>query len=333
MPMPEDMPFLLRLSLEGIKHTNTDKCGQILIVGDGFGHDRGTALKNVAEEFSDPRIEMVLFSHLDRAVVRQIGDVHWLTVIYGTNSVRYAYAFLHDADAFFLDRDCIEQTFRYCVDNGVYTTGVDARWDPFYERIGYQIPGTWQMMFSVSWLRRHKPWMVRGRILATPHGINTFDTLLYPQYLDYSSGKVGVMPNAPKYVHFSGTIATYRAWKRANGRHVVDELFRLLLLSILEHILPAADGKRLLPRMDDLALGLKDSTCPIRYDTLDCAKNYGQFRVQISELCGSSVFAGARAESINSLLLPFDSHFAKIALEMGDELQSTVRKFRINGLG
>ena len=332
MPTPEDMPFLSRLTLEGLKYINTDNCGQFLIVGDGHSVDGGKLLAETVAQLHDSRIEIALFSRLDRIVIRPMPSPHWLTVIYGTNLARYAYAFLHDADAFFLDRDCIEQTFRYCIDNSVYTTGVNARWDPFFKGIGYQIPGTWQMMFSVPWLRRHKPWMVRGRKTATPHGKNTFDTLLYPQYLDYSSGKVGVMPTPPRYIHFNGTIVTYRAWKRANGRQVVDELFRLLLLSILEHILPATDGKRLLPSVDDLARGLTDSTRPIRYDTLDCARNYGEFRAQMEELCGSPIFAGERAETIPSLLIPFDAHFARIVLEMGDKMEGPVRKFRQNGL-
>lgn len=332
MPMPEDMPFLLRLALEGLRHVGTDHCGQVIVVGDGWGSDRGEALRKVAGEFSDSRIEMAFFSRLDRAVVRRMPSPHWLTVIYGINRARHDYAFLHDSDAFFLERDCMERTYAYCRERSMYAIGVTARWDPFFEQIGYQIPGTWQMIFSALWLRTHKPWKVHGRQVATPHGPNIFDTLLYPQYLDYGTGRIGVMPDPPKYVHFNGTIVTYRTWRRAGGKPVVDELFRLLLLSLLEHVIPPADGKRLLPPVDELSHGLTDATCPIRYDTLDCARNYGEFRDQVKELCGSPIFAGERAHVIESLLRPFDEHFAKVTHELGDQLGGPVRKFRRSGL-
>ena len=332
MPIPEDMPFLAKLALEGLQHIDTDHCGQIVIVGDGHSNDRGKCLAETVSTFHDSRIEIALFSRLDRYVIRGMPSPHWLTVIYGTNHARYSYAFLHDSDAFFLESDCIERTYNYCRNRSEFATGVCARWDNFFKDIDYQIPGTWQMMFHVPWLRRHKPWMVRGRKVATPHGMNTFDTLLYPQYLDYGSGMIGIMANPPRYVHFNGTIVTYRAWKRANGRQVVDELCRLLLLSILENILPATNGKRMMPSVDELACGLNDSTRSIRYDTLDCARNYGEFREQMEDLCGSPIFAGERAETIHSLLIPFDSHFARIALKMGDKLEGPVRKFRQNGL-
>lgn len=332
MPMPEDMPFLMRLAIEGLKCIDTSNCKQFIVVGDGYSNDHCSALKRELQRYGETSIGFCELPFLHRMVARRISCPHPISIIFGASINRCDFAFLHDADAFFLDRDSIESTFEYCTGNEMDVVGVTARWDPFFQRLGYAIPGTWQMMFRTAWLRDHPPFQVIGRKEQTPHGMNTFDTLLYPQYLDYGCGRIGVMPNPPRYVHFNGTIVTYRAWRRAKGRPVVDELFRLLLLSILEHILPATDGKRLMPRVDDLARGLKDSTNPIRYDTLDCVRNYAEFRDQIKELCRSPVFAGERAATIKSLLIPFDTHFARIVLELGDKLDSPVRKFRQNGL-
>ncbi len=332
MPMPEDMPFLMRLAIEGLKCIDTSNCQQFIVVGDGYGNDGCSEINRELQRSAELNIELCELSFLHRMVARRVSCPHPISIICGASRSRCDFAFLHDADAFFLDRSCIENTFQYSFDNDMDAVGVTARWDPFFQNLGYAIPGTWQMMFRTDWLRRHPPYRVIGRTEQTPHGKNTFDTLLYPQYLDYGSGRIGVMPDPPQYVHFNGTIVTYRAWKRAHGRQVVDELFRLLLLSILEHILPATDGKRLMPCVDDLARGLKDSTCPIRYDTLDCARNYGEFREQVTELCSSPVFAGERAETVKSLLTPFDAHFAKITSDMGDKLEGPVRMFRQNGL-
>lgn len=90
MPIPEDMPFLAKLALEGLQHIDTDHCGQIVIVGDGHSNDRGKCLAETVSTFHDSRIEIALFSRLDRYVIRGMPSPHWLTVIYGTNLARYS---------------------------------------------------------------------------------------------------------------------------------------------------------------------------------------------------------------------------------------------------
>jgi hypothetical protein len=332
MPIPEDMPFLAHLAIEGLIHINRMNCVQYIVVGDGYGKHGSSGLARTLKENSKFKVDLCELPLLHRMIARRIACPHPVSIILGTSRASTDFVFLHDADAFFLNPDCIEKTFEYCELNAMNAIGVTARWDPFFQRIGYQIPGTWQMMFRTSWLRSHPPFRVFGRTMDTPHGTNTFDTMLYPQYLDYASGKIGVMPVVPKFVHFNGTIVTYRAWKRANGRQVVDELFRLVLLSILERVVPSDDGRRLLPSTEELAYGLTDSSRPIRYDTLDCARNFGEFRSQMQELCESPVFAGERAEKIQSMLVPFDVHFAKVGSEIGDQFPSPVKKFRRNGL-
>ena len=56
MPTPEDMPFLSRLTLEGLKYINTDNCGQFLIVGDGHSVDGGKLLAETVAQLHDSRI-------------------------------------------------------------------------------------------------------------------------------------------------------------------------------------------------------------------------------------------------------------------------------------
>ena len=75
-----------------------------------------------------------------------------------------------------------------------------------------------------------------------------FDSMLYPMYLDAPSGTIGVMEPPPGLVHFNGTIVSYRFFRMGRGK--VDELFRLLLLAMLEDLIPCrrragrADGCR-----------------------------------------------------------------------------------------
>jgi hypothetical protein len=324
LPSPMDMPFLLRFSLEGLRHMDTTHCRQMIVIPDGCGADRGAALRRIVESCGDPRIELARLHPMAQFVVhgmRRPGGAianwsHWAMIVEGTASARSEYAFLHDADAFFIDADALERQYCECRDRDLHTLGVQLRADAFFERIGYAIPGTWEMMYSVRWARHRSPLALKGMWQSTPHGVHEFDTMLYPQYLDYPTGKIGIMVTPPRLVHFHGTITTYRSRKDYARRPVMDMLFRLLLLSILEDLLPAADGKRILPPPGELTRGLTDPAAPITYNSETATREYPIFRKQIEDLCESPTFAGPRADRIRELIQPFDEHYAGRAADV-----------------
>lgn len=339
---PMDMPFLLRYALEGLAGVDTSHCRQILVVPDGWGNDRGEALRQVIAEFDDPRIELVDLRLFDYLVVRLMGKTgsapHWLAIVNGTARTRCEYIFLHDADAFFVEGDALERQYRECRDRGLSTLGVTPRWDPFFEQVGYAIPGTWEMMFSTRWARGRTPLELKGRWWPTPHGDYEFDTMLYPQFLDFPAGKVGIMTPPPRLVHFSGTIVTYRIYTDRRGKPVLDELFRILLLAILEDLLPAPNGVQVTPSVAALARGLDDPDAPVTYNSPDIDREYRTFRGLIEELCAVPIFRGARADRIRELIRPFDEHFADRAAAAEDpatngQTAGPVRKIRRHGLG
>lgn len=314
LPSPMDIPFMLRLGLEGILNIDTSRCRQILIIPDGWGTDDGAALKRVAAEFDDPRIEYVDLTRKEYRLIRSMrppgsAATHWMLVVNGTRRARCEYAFLHDADAFFLDTAGLERQYEEAATRGMHTLGVQDRWDPFYREIGYTIPGTWELMYSVRWARSWKPYEHKGRLLQTPHGKNMFDSMLYPQYRDYESGKVGVMEHPPEFVHFNGTIFSYRLYRDAAGEQVADELFRVLLLSLIQTCLDLPEEDRPLPPPEELSRGLTDADAPVGYRSEKNRIGYGEFRTMVEQMCGASVFAGARAERIRREIEPFDRHF------------------------
>jgi hypothetical protein len=239
---------------------------------------------------------------------------------------------LHDADAFFVDRDGLERQYAECRDRGMVTLGVEYRADAFFSANGYAIPGTWEMMYSVPWARSRSPLALKGQWGDTPHGRHEFDTMLYPQYLDYPSGKVGAMVLPPRLVHFHGTIITYRAYTDPKNRLVGDDVFRLLLLSMLEELVPDDIGTRILPTPSQLARGLDQPTAPVRYDSPRAAREFPGFRRQVDELLKAPVFAGERADRIQEYLRPFDDYFATRAPPAAPE-EDISMKPRRHGLG
>ncbi|MBX7254784.1 MAG: hypothetical protein K1Y02_00385 [Candidatus Hydrogenedentes bacterium] len=332
LPMPMDMPFLLRFALEGLASMDTAHCRQILVIPDGNGEDGGAALRDVVSEFTDPRIQFVEIGPKDRLVSRKLGvsGSHWMTIVKGASCATAQYIFLHDSDSFFLDAEFLEQQYRQCVEGGLYTLGVESRWDPSFTEIGYSLPGTWELMFSNRWIRSRLPGNAKAMLHQTPHGPIMFDTLLYAQYLDFKSGKIRVAEGANRIVHFSATIITYREFRRRTGKCVADMLFRILFLALLETVVPAQKG-RLLPAVEELAKGLTDASRPVHYRVEGIDQDYAEFRGMIDQLCGAPIIKGARADRLRELLVPFDTHFAA-ALENAKSGER-VAKLREHGLG
>ncbi|CAN5904458.1 hypothetical protein BH23PLA1_BH23PLA1_00110 [soil metagenome] len=331
LPSPMDMPFLLRYALEGLARIDTTHCKQILVVPDGWGDDRGAALRQVVRESDDPRVELVELRPIDTFIIRRMrppgcADTHWMLVVNGTTFTRCEHAFLHDADAFFLEDDGLERQYRECRDREMYTLGVTARCDPYFESKGFQIPGTWELMYSTRWARNRGPYALKGGLRPTPDGPQEFDSMLHAQYLDYPTGRVGVMERPPRLVHFNGTIFTYRIFRDRAGQTVVDELFRVLLLALLEDQIPAADGRRVVPTVEELARGLNDPSASVSYGSDRATREYPTFRGMIDELCEAPIFLGERGDRLRESLRPFDDHFAARAVEPAEEAGVQMRR-------
>jgi hypothetical protein len=253
-----------------------------------------------------------------------------MMVVNGTKNTSCKYAFLHDADAFFLERGGLERQYAECRDRDMHTLGVTARWDPFFREIDHQIPGTWELMYSTRWAKQQSPYQLKGRKLKTERGTMEFDSMLARQYLEYGSGKIGVMGDPPKFVHFNGTIFSYRMFRDARGQGVTDELFRILLLSLLETLIAPSDssssGGRIVPSVEELARGLGDESQSVRYDAGKQRNNYFKFRQELIELAESPIFVGPRALCLQQMLRPFDAYFQwtadSIAEAVGPQLRT-----------
>ena len=331
LPSPMDMPFLLRFALEGLQLQDTTHCRQILVIPDGWADDGGTALREVMAGFSDPRLEYYEPSWWDIFLIRRMPSPYWMMVMFGIEHARCEQALLHDADAFFHDSDAIERIYDASREGSMYTLGVQARWDPFFENLGYEIPGTWETMVDCRWARTRPPYTIKGRKESTPHGEYGFDVLLYAQYLDYASSRIGVMDSPPRFVHFSHTVRAYRDYMRMANPKIVDELFRLLLLSMLEKVAEDEAAKSRLPSPQDLARGLKDPAAPVTYDSEVAVRGYREFRDMIDELSRVPIFDNERASMIAAMLEPFDAHFREISQARGGDIDGPIKQLRSDG--
>ncbi|MBI3467510.1 MAG: hypothetical protein HY000_31255 [Planctomycetes bacterium] len=316
LAIPADMPFLLQFALLGLRHLQMPNCRQILVISDGAASDH--TLRMLVTAHGDERVQYVPLALIDKVLInlpRSDGSAnyrHFTQILRGVLAATTEAIYLHDADAFWLEQGGIESQYREFCERGMYTLGVTPRIDAMFKDRGLDMPGTWELMFSSSWARTRPPVEMKCGWYPLPDGEwRWFDTMLFGQYMDYASGRVGVMANPPKFVHFYGTIVQYRCWQRAgHSRSWEDELFCLLLLSVLAEAIAGTRCEIPLPRPHELARGLRDPAAPITYLAKTAPKRYASFRRGIENLCSSPAFGNDVASRIRTLVAPFDKHFS-----------------------
>lgn len=318
LPIPSDMPFLLRFALEGLRHLRMPNCKKIVVISDGAARDH--ALRQLVAQNGEERICYAPLTRIDKILVnlpRSDGSAnyrHFTQILRGVLAATTDAIYLHDADAFWLEEGGVEFQYREFCEREMYTLGVTSRIDPMFKDRGFEVPGTWELMFSSFWARKRPPAQMKGGWYPDHNGKwSWFDTLLFGQYLDYPTGKIGVMPNPPRFVHFYGTITEYRRWQRAGrSQSTEDTLFSLLLLSVLDEAIASARPSTMLPRPHELTRGLRDPSASITYVGHSAPKRYASFRQGIEYLCSGPVFGKDVAERIHNLLAPFDEHFSAL---------------------
>lgn len=333
LPAPADMPFLARIALESFRGLDLRRCQGIYVVPDRHEPETLDVFRGMVREHAELAATFVELGWREKLGTRSLGpfaicDIHWLAMITGAAHSDSRYVFLHDADAFFAEAGGIERQYDEAVRRGMDTLGVTARIDPEYVKKGMSIPGTWELMFSTAWARSMRPLELRGRSVRMADGRRVFDTMLCPQYRQWDGGKIGVMGEPPRFVHFNGTIVTYRAYERAGGRPVCDEMFRVLLLSMLEEVFSPPGEARRTPGVETLARGLTDERRAVHYTGERAGQEYPEFRRTIEKMLACPVFTPERAGRVREMLEPFDKHFRP-----GERTQAYELRYRSDGLG
>lgn len=308
---PMDMPFLLKLALEVLGHVELRQCREILVVPDGSLNDSGQSLKTVIQHADDPRLRYVEPGLRWRLLMPHVHN-HPAMIALATEASTCKFAFVHDLDAFMHDADTVENLFGEFRERGMVAMGITPRWDESFNKMDLTIPGTWELFFDTQWLQSYPRQMVFGRTQITPAGDTAFDSMLYPQYLEAYSGRVGVSHNPPSIVHFNGTVRTFRNYQLRGQHQVTDQLFRLALLSAIETVLRDRRETRITPEPHILHRGLNEAAhadVPVRYDSTINNRGYPEFRYMLDQMCETPVFRGARAREIRSIFNPFDQHF------------------------
>lgn len=293
VPVPGDLPVFLTIALNVLRRQDATDRVETLVVPDMVT----PAMRQiVAEHRADwpGELRLVELPRPDRWVPRLVNRPHhnhWLQLINGAEQARAEYALLHDADLFVHEPTFLHDQFQRCRAGNYACFGVHRVWDPWFAEQGRDLTATWEMFFSVDWLRSFPPHLHLGHDGTLDGEPHTFDTTLYPQCLT-PPARIGWHTPAGGLTHFNYVICSYRYFQ-AGQRPFPDENFRILLVSLLSQMF----------RLPSVAGG------DVRYDTAS-REGYADFRTKLAELLDSDLFTQAQKAMALQMLKPFDSQFA-----------------------
>src|SRR5258706_7880526 len=210
---PMDMPFLTYLALKGLRNVDLDHCDEVVVVPDACGTRNPAGLADAISAAGMRDVRLLPVSARQRAVIGALGQdpglADWTMIAEAIDCTDSDWIFLHDTYAIFTEAGLVEANYALCRARECLALGVTARWDPDFVRLGVKLAGTWEMMFSTQWARR---WRAVGHLHGlrkTQCGPGLFDSMLYPQFRDFSSGGIQVR-ESNSFLHLSGVGTTYR---------------------------------------------------------------------------------------------------------------------------
>ena len=271
LPSPMDMPFLLRYALEGLVGMDTEPLPPDPRGPRRLGGRPGGGPATGRRRVRRPPGRTGRLSSFDYLIVRLMGKTgsapHWKAILSGTERARCEYIFLHDADAFFVERDALERQYRECRDRGMYTLGVTPRWDPFFEEARLRHPGDLgDDVFDPLGAEPVTP-LLEGALVARPPTapMNSIRCSTPSSWIIPRAGSASWTP-PPRWSTSAGRSSPIDAipieaaspWSTNSS---------VLLLAILEDLMPAANGVRVLPTVASLARGLDHDDAPVVYNS------------------------------------------------------------------
>jgi hypothetical protein len=107
---------------------------------------------------------------------------YFLQILNGISSARSAHVLFHDADLFLFSKDFLKRHYETFLDRHVSVLGVDRRSIGRLEEYRH-IVATWEMIASLAWLMRFKPYEHRGHKRLVRGRLINFDPTLFSQFL------------------------------------------------------------------------------------------------------------------------------------------------------
>jgi len=312
LPVPGDLPVFLKIAVDISSRQNLKNLVETLVIPDKVTPAFLKTFEESQIKWPEGNLRLVSMSGTQNLIIKLTnnpGHIAWLQLINAVNKTRTAHALLHDADAFIANRGFFGALYRTCLEKNLSCVGVNKVWDSWFAENGYKhLAATWELMFSLEWMRKFPPWQHHGQTFSV-HGVNhVCDTTLWPQ-CQTSPEKITLIPfSNGEFVHFNYVISTYRFFQREKKRPYVDEHFRLLLIRLLEDLYLDSSQSEI-PSLSELTASLKQGQGSVVYNTPDIKNNYYIFRQKFEELLHFNLFTNEQSSALREKIEPFDAHF------------------------
>jgi hypothetical protein len=312
LPVPADLPVFLQIALKSLLTQDQKHLAEILVIPDVPSDDFRVTFRKLTEGISLPGLRLVEMSRKDRVVGRlyKTPNVYYfLQILNGISSARSAHVLFHDADLFLFSKDFLKRHYEAFLDRRVSVLGVDRRSIVRLEEYRH-IVATWEMIASLEWLMRFKPYEHRGHKRFVRGRLINFDSTLFPQFLT-DPVEVGINKEygQDEFLHFNFVISIYRLFCKSRGPFE-DKYFKLLLIRSLIDALGDAGWTYAVPSMKDLVGALAGTDEKVSYTGLETRKNYDTFRRNFERLMQSGILGTEAGSTMREQIRPFDERFA-----------------------
>ena len=310
MMVPADLPVFLRLALDVCAAQDPAHCVETLVVPDRPVPAFTELAEAWARDCPAGPVRVVNVRPADVFLVRRVSASHvnWIQMVRGVEAARSTHALWHDCDLFITDRRFLRAHYETCAARGLACLGVAEAWDPWYAQHGLDhIVATWEMMFSVSWMRSFPPlewWSRTERVAGVTH---VLDNTFWPQCqtpadrIDRHRGPLGL-------VHLGAVMCEYRRFQISRGPFA-DPHFRLLAIRLLVDACDPTGWPCDVPPLDDLVRSLTDTSSRVAYWRPDAGEHYRWSRRKLGLIMDSGLLRGEQVRVLREGVRPFDRAF------------------------
>ena len=311
VPVPADLPVFTQIALHNIFSQNPRHMTEVLVIPDQPSAEYRRVFQDIMSKLPKPPIDvrLVEMGALDRWIGKASAGgntYHFLQLINGIEHSSGAHVLFHDSDLFLPPGDILCKRFEEFRSRGISVFAVNPRQATYNDDCKHFV-ATWEMLASKDWLRRFKPYQMRGQRATVSGKTYGFDTTHLPQFLsDPSEIQHSVLNQT--VVHFNYIITTYRTFNKS-PKPFKDNGFKLFFIRLLVDVLDEPGRQYALPSMANFVAGLSGADESVTYTDPEARGKFPEFRQKLQDLMELELFDPGVVSKIAECIAPFDDKF------------------------
>ena len=306
VPVPGDLPVFSQLAIYVISKQNMTHLKEILLIPDIPSKKFLRYYLSIEKNLNIKIVEMKFPGRLIGKISKSPNMYHFLQLISGIEAMRSTHVIFHDADMFLKPGNFLLERFELLENRKLSVLGVNPRTRRYTEECKHLV-ATWEMVATIDWLHRFKPYQLRGQRVNLDGKKLAFDTTHLAQYLS-TPDEIKYETVATPFVHFNYLISTYRHYQNS-PKPFEDPWFKIFLIRLLIDSTNETDWPYEIPSYNDFLKALNGKSKYIKFPSDQKNVRYDIFRKDLEKLLIIGCFEKNLNDRILELVQPFDKHF------------------------